>query len=85
MALKETRPGVWYDDQAEGSQISKLIFKDRFAPAKATAADGRVFMVEPSAARVLVASIVESSTLCPARMMNGNLCGRKLPCRYHSQ
>jgi hypothetical protein len=55
VALKETRPGVWYDDQAEGSQISKLIF------------------------------IVESSTLCPARMMNGSLCGRELPCRYHSQ
>ena len=78
MALKQARPGVYYDDQAEGAQVAKLVFKDSGAPAKALLANGVCTKIDTRDALALTVT-----RACQAVKSDGSVCTRDLPCRYH--
>jgi hypothetical protein len=59
----------------------QIVLKERAASAKTATADGVFHSIDPKLAAALVSNIVEAYAVVKS---DGAVCGRDLPCRYHS-
>jgi hypothetical protein len=80
MAFKQEHPGVWYDREATGDAPFKVVWNGFVPQAKMVTADGVFHNIDPILATVLVTNIRET---CAVVKIDGEVCGRELPCRYH--
>jgi len=81
--LKGTRRiAVWKDSDATGRQIAKLVLKPGALSASFVRADGVRGQIAIAEARQRIKEGLTDG-LCSSRKMNGKVCGRKRPCRYH--
>jgi hypothetical protein len=93
MAFEKQGLHKWYDESAQGDSIRKVVWRGPPHAAKVVTADGMRHQLSAVAVGALLrletvtltSSDVDPPVLCEVRIQaTGLLCGRTLPCRFHS-